>query len=70
METIVKTASVEKEAADCVIVGIFKPKRLSDSAKKLDKLYKGVITQACQRGLAGSGLGPVSYTHLTLPTKA
>jgi len=60
METIVKTTSVEKEAADCVIVGIFKPKRLSDSANKLDKLYKGAISNACKRGVAGSGLGQVS----------
>jgi len=33
MDYIVKTTTIDKEATGCVIVGIFKPKRLSDSAK-------------------------------------
>ena len=63
MDYIAKTTSVDKETADCVVVGIFKPKRLSDSAKKLDKLYKGSITSACTRGTAGSSLGQVTTLH-------
>ena len=63
MDYIAKTTSVDKETADCVVVGIFKPKRLSDSAKKLDKLYKGSITSACTRGTAGGSLGQVTTLH-------
>ncbi|MEM7402201.1 MAG: leucyl aminopeptidase [Pseudomonadota bacterium] len=69
METIAKTASVENEAADCVVVGIFNPKRLSPSAKKLDKMYKGNISNACQRGLASSGLGQVTTLHTSARSK-
>jgi len=63
METIAKTTSVEKEAADCVVVGVFKPKRLSGSAKKLDKLYRGNIFSACQRGMAGGNIGQITTLH-------
>ncbi len=60
MDYIAKTTSVDKESADCAVVGIFKPKRLSDSAKRLDKLYKGSITSACQRGTAGGNLAQIT----------
>ena len=63
MDYIAKTTSVDKEAADCVVVGIFKPKRFSDSAKKLDKLYRGSISNACQRGIAGGNLGQITTLH-------
>ena len=63
MDYIAKTTSVDKETADCVVVGVFKPKRLSESAKKLDKLYKGSITAACQRGTAGGSLGQITTLH-------
>ncbi len=69
METIVKTASIDKESADCVVVGIFKPKRLSESAKKLDKIYRGSISNACQRGTASGGLGQVTTLHNTSRSK-
>jgi leucyl aminopeptidase len=60
MDYIAKTTSVDKESADCVVVGIFKPKRLSESAKKLDKLYKGSITSACKRGTVGGSIGQIT----------
>ena len=69
METIAKTTSVDKETADCVVVGLFKPKRLSSSAKKLDKLYRGSITNACQRGLAGGTLGQITTLHNSTRSK-
>jgi leucyl aminopeptidase len=65
MDYIAKTTSVDKESADCVVVGVFKPKRLSDSAKKLDKLYKGCITNACKRGTAGGGVGQITTIQNT-----
>ena len=63
MDYIAKTTSVDKETTDCVVVGVFKPKRLSDSAKKLDKLYKGNISSACTRGTADGSLGKVTTLH-------
>lgn len=68
MEYIAKTSSVEKESADCVIVGIFKPKLLSESTKKLDKLYKGTISKLCQSGAISSALGQA--TTLTNPARS
>jgi leucyl aminopeptidase len=63
MDYIAKTTSVDKETADCVVVGIFKPKRLSDSAKILDKLYQGSISNACRRGTAGGNLGHITTLY-------
>jgi len=69
MDYIAKTTSVEKETADCVVVGIFKPKRFSESAKKLDKLYRGSISNACQRGIAGGNIGQVTTLHNSTRSK-
>ena len=69
MDYIAKTTSVDKEAADCVVVGIFNPKRLSNSAKKLDKLYRGNISNACQRGIAGGHIGQVTTIHNSARSK-
>ncbi len=63
MDFIAKSTTVNKEAAACVIVGIFKPKRLSDSAKKLDQLYHGNISKICQRGAMDGSLGRVITLH-------
>ncbi len=69
MDYIAKTTSIEKESADCAIVGIFKPKRFSDSAKKLDKLYRGNISNACKRGVAGGNLGQITTLHNSTRSK-
>lgn len=63
MDYIAKTATLDKETADCVIVGVFKPRQLSDSAKKLDTLYQGTLTRACQRGRVNANLGQVTTLH-------
>ncbi len=63
MDYIVKTASADKETADCVVVGVFKPRRLSESAKKIDKLYRGNISNLCQRGTMDGSLGKVITLH-------
>ncbi len=69
MNYIAKATSIDKESADCAVVGIFKPKRLSDSAKKLDKLYRGSISSACQRGIAGGDLGQITTLHNSARSK-
>ncbi len=63
MDYIAKTTSVEKQAADCVIVGLFKPEHFSNSAKKLDRLYHGNISEICQRGAINGDLGNVTTLH-------
>lgn len=63
MDYIAKTIPVDQESADCVIVGIFKPKRLSASAKKLDRHYHGNISKVCQRGAIDGSLGRVTTLH-------
>lgn len=63
MDYIAKTTTADKEAADCIIVGLFKPKHLSASAKKLDKLYHGNISKICQRGVIDGSLGNVTTLH-------
>ncbi len=63
MDYIAKTAALDKETADCVIVGLFKPRQLSPSARRLDTLYRGTLTRACQRGLAKAALGQVTTLH-------
>ncbi len=69
MEFIAKTSSVEKETADCVIVGVFKPKHLSESAKKLDKLYKGSISKLCQSGAISTAVGQATTITNTARSK-
>ncbi|MEJ2116075.1 MAG: M17 family peptidase N-terminal domain-containing protein [Gammaproteobacteria bacterium] len=69
MDYTAKTTSVDKESTDCAVVGIFKPKRLSDSAKKLDKLYRGNISSACKRGIAGGDLGQITTLHNSARSK-
>lgn len=63
MEYITKITTADKEIAGCIIVGVFKPKRLSESAKKLDKIYNGGITKICQRGVNDGSLGTVTVLH-------
>ena len=69
MDYIAKTTTVDKEAAECVIVGIFKPKCLSKSAKKLDKLYHGNISKICQRSKMDGSLGCTTALHNPGPSK-
>ena len=63
MNYIAKTVSIDKEPADCVIVGVFKSGQLSHSAKKLDTLYQGILTRASRRGIIDTGLGQVTTLH-------
>ena len=63
MDYIAKTTSIDKENAEFVIVGLFKPKRLSASARKLDKLYRGNISRLCQKGVIDGNLGRVTTLH-------
>ena len=69
MEFIVKTSTVDKETASCILVGIFKPKKLSESAKKLDKIYNSAISKICQRGVNDGSLGKITVLHNTNKSK-
>lgn len=63
MDYVAKITTVNKETADCIIVGLFKPKRLSDSAHKLDRLYHGNISKICRRGAIDGSLGQVATLY-------
>lgn len=63
MEFIVKTGHPEKQPSNCIVVGIFEPRRLSEAAKHLDTLSKGYLNQV----LAQGDLEGKSDHHLLLP---
>lgn len=65
MDYIAKTATVDSETSDCVIVGLFKSKRLSNSAKRLDKLYQGSISKVCQQSAIDGNLGQTTTLYHT-----
>lgn len=50
MQYIIKTMNPTKQAADCLIVGVFAKNQLSAAAKQLDQASKGYITQLLQHG--------------------
>ena len=64
--SLVKTGSTIRDAVEALNVGGFEIALVVDD----DQQLHGTITDGdIRRGLL-SGLGTVSYTHLTLPTKA
>ena len=50
MEYQVKTGSLEKLAASCIIVGVFEGQKLSEEAVALDKVSKGAIKAFLKQG--------------------
>lgn len=50
MEFSIKTGSTEKQHHNCVIVGVYESHQLSDSAKALDALSSGYLSNIIKRG--------------------
>lgn len=50
MEFSIKTANLEKDHSDCVVVGVYEDGVLSEAAKVLDVASHGFITQIVTRG--------------------
>ena len=66
MEYLVKRTSITSEKSACAIVAVFTNKRLSDEAQKLDKKYRGIISDAVK---SGDISGRVGQTLLVRPSK-
>ncbi len=50
MEFSIKTGSTEKQHHNCVIVGVYESHQLSDSAKTIDDLSSGYLSNIIKRG--------------------
>jgi leucyl aminopeptidase len=48
MKFTLDSANIDKQHADCIVIGIYEKGELSPSAKKLDKLSKGYLTTLCK----------------------
>lgn len=57
MHYIVRPMEPTKEAADCLVVGLFKGKKLSSVAKQLDEASQGKLTQIIEKGDLAEELG-------------
>jgi len=60
MKFIAKTAPIEKETADCVIVGMFESGEFSPAGKKLDTLYQDLLSDSFGRGTLRTTPGQVT----------
>ena len=66
MEYLVKRTSITSEKTACAVVAVYANKRLSDEAQKLDKKYRGIISDAVKSGDITGGVG---QTLLVRPSK-
>jgi len=57
MEFTVKSGNPEKQRTACVVVGIFEPRRMSQSAEQLDKASNGYLSNLIRRGDIEGKLG-------------
>ena len=71
MRYTLTTGEIEKEEADCFVVGVFKNKVLSKSAARLDRMTAGYITQILASGdlteTLGNALLLYNVPHLLSP---
>ena len=63
MEYLVKRSAITSEKTACAIVAVFANKRLSDEAQQLDKLYKGLLSNATRSGDINGSLGQTLLLH-------
>ena len=66
MEYLVKRTSITSEKTACAVVAVFANKRLSDEAEKLDRKYRGIISDAIK---SGDISGNVGQTLLVRPSR-
>ncbi len=57
MEFSVKSGNPEKQRSACVVVGIFEPRRMSQSAEQIDKASDGYLSNLIRRGDIEGKLG-------------
>ncbi len=69
MELFVKSGRPEKQRTDCLVVGVFEPRRLSSEAERLDKATQGALSALLRRGDCEGKLGQTLLLH-NLPSLA
>ena len=50
MEFNIKSGHPEKQRTACIILGIYEPRRLSEIAKRIDKVSDGYLSSILRRG--------------------
>ena len=63
MEFIISNKNIENQCTDCIIIGIFKINRLSKTAKKLDKISNGYISDILNNGSLKGEIGQTLLLH-------
>lgn len=63
MEYTVKSGSPEKQRIGCVVVAVYSPRKLSPSAKILDKACDGMISNLIRRGELEGDIGQSLLLH-------
>lgn len=63
MEFGVKSGSPEKQRSDCIVVGVFEPRRLSPIAEQIDKISDGYISALLRRGELEGRVGQTLLLH-------
>ena len=63
MEISVKTINLETVKSPCLVVGVSDKRKLSDSAKQLDSLSKGFISNLLRRGDISGEIGDSLMLH-------
>ncbi len=63
MEYQVKTTALEKQKADCIVVGIFEGRELSEAATSIDTASKGVIKTWLKCGDLEGKIGQTSFLY-------
>ncbi|HUP94096.1 MAG TPA: leucyl aminopeptidase [Burkholderiales bacterium] len=70
MEFSIKIAQPGRTKTDCTVVGVFEPRKLSDSASQLDQQAKGFIAALLRRGDMEGKCGSTLLVHNVPGVKA
>lgn len=63
MEFSIKSGHPEKQRTACVVVGVYEPRRLSETAKKIDEVSDGHLSSVLRRGDLEGKLGQTLLLH-------
>ncbi|OQW95469.1 MAG: leucyl aminopeptidase [Beggiatoa sp. IS2] len=63
MEFNIKSGHPEKQRTACVVVGVYEPRRLSESARQIDEVTGGRISSILRRGDLEGKLGQTLLLH-------
>ena len=63
MKFRIQTGLIEKQQADCFVVGVFAQQELTPAAKKLDKLSRGYLTEFLKKTAFQGKLGHTSLLY-------